>query len=236
MAEEILLVDDRAAIRRSFGAMLQAEGYTVRTACDGDEAVAAIKEKLPDLILLDIDMPRKNGFTACKEMRTLGVTRPIIFLSASLSECDEVRALTEGADDFIKKTDPQSIILARIRRALDRKQQVETSISTAAVFSRTLILNGITIDFNHLTIKGENLDERLTKTEGDLLWLLNSQRGQVVSYDEIFEVLRGSDYVGDDRTLHVYMSHLRKKMGAAADALQNHRGTGYSLKVSNANE
>ncbi len=236
MAEEILLVDDVAAIRRSFGSVLQGEGYVVRMARDGDEALAAVKEKLPDLILLDVDMPRKNGFAACKEMRALGVTRPIIFLSASLSECDEVRALAEGADDFIKKTDSQSIILARIRRALDRKQQVETTISTAAVLSRTLVLNGVTIDFDHLTVKGENLDERLTKTEGDLLWLLASQQGHAVNYDEIFEVLRGADYVGDDRTLHVYMSHLRKKLGAAADALQNHRGTGYSFKVSNANE
>lgn len=231
MAEEILLVDDIAVIRRSFGSMLQGEGYVVRTARDGEGAVAAVKEKLPDLILLDVDMPRKNGFVACKEMRALGVTRPIIFLSASLSECDEVRALAEGADDFIKKTDPLPIILARIRRALDRKQQVETTISTAAVSARTLTLSGVTIDFDRLTVKGENLDERLTKTEGDLLWLLNSQQGQVVSYDEIFEILRGTDYIGDDRTLHVYMSHLRKKLGAAADALQNHRGTGYSLKI-----
>ena len=236
MAEEILLADDRAPIRRSFGALLQAEGYTVRLVRDGDEAVAAVREKLPDLILLDVDMPRKNGFTACKEMRAQGVTRPIIFLSASVSECDEVRALAEGADDFIKKTDPQPIILARIRRALERYQQVKTSSGAAAVFSRTLTLNGVTIDFDRLTIKGENLDEHLTKTEGDLLWLLNSQCGQVVSYDEIFEILRGANYAGDERTLHVYMSHLRKKLGAASDALQNQRGTGYTFKVPNSNE
>ncbi len=231
MAEEILLVDDVAAIRHSFGSVLQGEGYVVRKARDGDEALAAVKEKLPDLILLDVDMPRKNGFAACKEMRALGVTRPIIFLSASLSECDEVRALAEGADDFIKKTDSQSIILARIRRALERKQQVESSIETAAVSPRMVTLNGVTIDFDRLTVKSENLVERLTKTEGDFLWLLYSQHGQVVSYDEIFEILRGSGYIGDDRTLHVYMVHLRKKLGAAADALKNYRGMGYSLEI-----
>ena len=231
MSEEILLADDRAPIRRSFGAMLQSEGYTVRAVRDGDEAVATVQEKLPDLILLDIDMPRKNGFTACREMRVLGVTRPIIFLSASSSECDEVRALAEGADDFIKKTDSQSVILARIRRALERKQQVETSIETAAVLRRTLTVNGVTIDFDRLTVKGENLDERLTKMEGDFLWLLYSRRGQLVSYDEIFEVLRGSDYIGDERALHVHMVHLRKKLGSIANAIQNQRGTGYIFEI-----
>ncbi len=231
MAEEILLVDDVAAIRRSFGSVLQGEGYVVRMARDGEEALAAVKEKLPDLILLDVDMPRKNGFAACKEMRALGVTRPIIFLSASSSECDEVRALAEGADDFIKKTDAQSIILARIRRALERKQQVESSIETAAVSPRTLMVNGVTIDFDRLTVSGDNLDERLTKMEGDFLWLLYSQRGQLVRYDEIFEVLRGSNYIGDERALHVHMVHLRKKLGPVADAIQNQRGTGYIFKI-----
>ncbi len=231
MAEEILLVDDVAVIRRSFGTMLQGEGYTIRTARDGDEALVVVQEKLPDLILLDVEMPRKNGFTACREMRACGVAIPILFLSGSESECDEVRALMEGADDFIKKTDPQSIILARIRRALDRKKQVDTTVETTAALPRALTLAGVTIDFDRLTIKGENLDEHLTKTEGDFLWLLYSKQGQVVSYDEIFEVLRGTDYIGAERTLHVHMRALRQKLGSAADAIQNHRGTGYSLKI-----
>ncbi len=232
MAEEILLVDDAAVIRRSFGAMLQSEGYTVRSARDGDDALVAVQEKLPDLILLDVDMPRKNGFSACREMRARGVTIPIIFLSASSSDCDEVRALTEGADDFIRKTDPQPIILARIRRAMDRKKQADTAAETAAVLPRTFTFAGVTIDFDRLTIKGENIDDHLTKTEGDFLWLLYSKQGQVVNYDEIFEVLRGIDYIGAERTLHVHMSALRQKLGAAAGAIKNYRGTGYSLEIS----
>ena len=230
----ILLIDDQMIIRRGFKAILEAEGYCVQEARDGEQALELLKKSIPDLILLDVVMPKMNGFTTFRAIRARGISTPIIFLTASTSDCDEVRALSNGADDFINKNTSQNVLIARIDRILNRKPVLA---SQPSFFSdelnlprtRQILLGEALIDFDRLTIKGPDLNERLTKTEADFLWLLNSNRGKNFSYTEIFDILRGEDYIGDERTLHVHMSRLRHKLGPYGKYLHNNRGEGYAL-------
>lgn len=224
---EILVVDDKPEVRRNFNRVLEAEGYGVRTASNGDKALEAIFVRKPDLVLLDIDMPRRNGFSTCEEIRKFDKLLPVVFLTGYDSDTNELRARGLGADDFFSKSSDPSILLATIRRTLERS----AVISAKCTESRKTRIGNLEIDFDALTAKGGGLDERLTKTEADFLWLLNSERGKYFSHDEIFEVLRGKGYIGDDNLLYVYSSRLKKKLSSAGVDIRNERGVGYALMV-----
>ena len=223
---EILVVDDKPEVRKHFEAMLKAEGYSVRCAANGDKALEAIFIRKPDLVLLDIDMPRRNGFSTCEEIRRFDQLLPVVFLTGFDSDVNELRARGVGADDFFSKSADQSIVLASIRRALARAGAVAAMVKG----TRKVRFGDVEIDFDALTAKGGGVDERLTKTEADFLWLLNSERGKVFSYDEILEVLRGSGFSGDDSILYSHMNRLKKKLGAVSSLICNERGVGYYLK------
>lgn len=222
---EILVVDDEAGVRRNFTQLFKAEGYDVRSAANGDRALEEIFIRKPDLVVLDINMPRRNGFSTCKEIRRFDQLLPVLFLTGFDSDVNELRGRGLGADDFFSKSEDPSIILATVRRALARSQAFASRRSE----SRRIRFGAVEIDFDALTAKGGGIDERLTKTEADFLWLLNSERGKVFPYDEIFEVLRGRGYVGDERLLYVYISRLKRKLSAAGVEIRNERGIGYSL-------
>lgn len=222
---EILVVDDKPEVRRNFRSMLEAEGYSVRTAANGDKALEAVYIRKPDLVLLDIDMPRRNGFSTCEEIRKFDQLLPILFLTGFGTEVNELRARGLGADDFFSKSSDPSVIFAAIRRTLTRS----AVISAKCAEGRRVRLGNLEIDFDALTAKGDGVDERLTKTEADFLWLLNSERGRYFSHDEIFEVLRGRGYVGDDNLLYVYISRLKKKFSASGLDIRSERGVGYAL-------
>lgn len=225
MNAKILLVDDDIALRRGMKPLLEGEGYTVCTARNGDEAVETFAKERPDLVLLDVMMPRKNGYAACSEIRAVNRHTPVIFLTAMESDVAQLRGFGVGADDYIPKTTAPAILLARVRRALDRVKVRHE----AAVAHRTLEVDGTVIDFDSLTVRGADADARLTKTEADFLWLLQSERGRLFGYDEIFDVLRGQGYAGSEETLYVHMSRLKRKLGRVGNLLRNERGVGYSL-------
>ena len=119
---EILLADDERAVREGLKALLVGEGFSVRTARDGADAVAKFSEKRPDAVLLDVMMPKSNGFKACEEMRALDPLVPVVFLTAKDSEADQIRGMGLGADDFISKSAGEEVLLARLRRALARAE------------------------------------------------------------------------------------------------------------------
>ena len=223
---EILVVDDKPEVRKNFTRILEAEGYSVRCAANGDKALEAIFIRKPDLVLLDIDMPRRNGFSTCEEIRRFDQLLPVLFLTGFDSDVNELRARGLGADDFFSKTADVTIILATIRRTLARSQAFVARTKE----SRRSRFGNVEIDFDALTAKGDGVDERLTKTEADFLWLLNSERGKVFSYDEILEVLRGSGFSGDDSILYSHMNRLKKKLGTVSSLICNERGVGYYLK------
>ena len=220
---EILIADDEAAARRGFRALFEGEGYAVRTARDGEEALAKFRESRPDAILLDVMMPKMNGIIACAEIRRSDPLVPILFFTAMPSDVGAVRALGLGADDYIDKAKSPEELLARVAAVLRRASVI------ASDKRDKLSLGGVTVDFATMTASGDGVSEVLTKSESLFLRLLASERGRCFSFDEIFAALRGEGYVGDDNAVRCIAKRLKAKLGRAGELIANARGVGYKL-------
>lgn len=221
---DLLIVDDDLAIRKGLGALFGAEGYAVRTARDGAEALRKFAEKRPDIIILDVDMPKLNGFSTLTEIRRQDPFLPVLILSAHAGESNTVRGLDIGADDFIAKDTPESVLLARVRRAATRAlERPQSPLST-------LTLGKVRVDFATLEVKGGG-GEALTRTEADILRLLASDPDRCFTFDEIISSLRGSGFACEDGMLYVHVSNLRRKLGPAGESIFCRRRFGYRLVI-----
>ena len=225
---EILIVDDEKALRDSLKIILLGEGFEVRMARDGDEALEKIAEKRPDLVLLDVMMTRMNGYKCCEKIRETDKLLPVIFLTAKDSETDQVRGISLGADDFVSKSASDSVLLASVNRALARSSAIGESVKSAS--AATIVLGTVSVDMKTLAVteKGKEI-ARLTKTEADILKLLDAQRGELVIQDDIITDLRGNGFACEDTMLYVHIFNLRKKLGSASSKIINKRGVGYGL-------
>ena len=226
--QEILIVDDERVVREGLKRMLLGEGFAVRTARDGEEALARISEKRPGLVLLDVMMPKMNGFRCCEEIRRQNGLLPVIFLTAKDSEADQVRGIDLGADGFVSKGAGENLLLASIRRALQRTGRITELVACAA--ARTLRLGNVVVDFKTLAVnEGEREIARLTKSEADLLKILEEKGEMLVETNELIAELRGQGFACEDTMLYMHVSNLRRKLGSAADKIVNRRGAGYCL-------
>ena len=220
---EILIAEDEPSARRGFRALFEGEGYAVRIARDGEEALAKFRESRPDAILLDVMMPKMNGIIACAEIRRSDPLVPILFFTAMPSDVGAVRALGLGADDYIDKAKSPEELLARVAAVLRRASVI------ASDKRDKLSLGGVTVDFATMTASGDGVSEVLTKSESLFLRLLASERGRCFSFDEIFAALRGEGYVGDDNAVRCIAKRLKAKLGRAGELIANARGVGYKL-------
>ncbi|MBR4614628.1 MAG: response regulator transcription factor [Kiritimatiellae bacterium] len=227
MPHELLIVDDERAIREGLKRLLSAEGFSVRTAKDGDDALAAFRERRPSLVLLDVMMPKRNGFSVCGEIRSIDPITPIVFLTAKDGEAEQVRGFGLGADDYISKSAGDAELLARVRRAVERAAAYDRRAE--APESRRREIGSAIVDFDTLVVQNETGTERLTKTEADLLWLLVVERGKSVPSDEMVEVLKAGGFTGDSSSIYVHVSHLKKKLGRSGSLLCSERNIGYRL-------
>ncbi len=229
-AAEILLVDDERAFREGLRALLESEGFAVRTARDGDDALRKIAERRPDLVILDVMMPKTNGFRACEEIRRSDRRIPVVFLTAKDAAADQVRALGLGADDYVTKDAPESLLLARVRRAIERSR--ELAEGPPACVDDVVRLGRVVVNLSTLdvTVAGRAVD-RLTKTESDVLRVLCASRGRRVATDEMIVALRGRGFACEDSMLYVHVSNLRRKLGPAASMISSVRGAGYCLST-----
>ena len=225
---EILVVDDERIVRDGLKARLQGEGFAVRTARDGADALAKIAERRPDLVLLDVMMPRMNGFRVCEEVRRTDAALPIVFLTASASDGDQVRAIGLGGDDYVSKSAPDAILLARIGRALERVAAIAACGSQQR--GSVVRLGKVSVDMRTLSVsEGGRETARLTKTEADILALLDAANGKPLSIDAIIAKLRGDGFSCEDAMVYVHVGNLRRKLGSAASMVVNHRSEGYVL-------
>ncbi|MBR2838879.1 MAG: response regulator transcription factor [Kiritimatiellae bacterium] len=223
---EILLVDDDRSLRNSLRAMLEAEGFGVRTARNGDEAVKKFSERRPDVVLLDVMMPGKGGVQACEELRRIAPLAPILFLTAVPSDTTKLRAFGAGADDYIEKTCNPDVLVARIRAALRRAN----AVSAAAAGASRVRLGKVVVDMALMRVTdGAGLDERLTRCEASIFAVLNMRRGEYVCNDDLFSAVHGEDFAGDPTTIRNHISKLRHKLGKAGDLIVNHPNFGYRL-------
>lgn len=207
-------------------AMLETEGFAVRTARSGDEAVRMFQEKRPDVVLLDVMMPGKGGIQTCSELRGIDKLAPILFLTAVPSDTTKVRAFGAGADDYIEKTCNQDVLVARVRAALRRSAAFAESTSRGNMVR----LGSVVVDMALLRVTDdEGLDESLTRTEAALFSALNMRRGEYVSNDELFSAIHGDGFAGDPSKIRNHVSTLRRKLGRARDMIVNNPNAGYRL-------
>jgi two-component system KDP operon response regulator KdpE len=200
----ILVIDDEEQIRRALKSILSARGYRVHLAADGDEGIDLAIDQSPDLVVLDLAMPRKDGFAVCQELRTW-YSAPILVLSVRGSESDKVTALDLGADDYLTKPFSAGELLARVRALLRRVSQ-----QTAA--EPTITVGDLEIDLARRRARrgGEDID--LTRIEFDILAYLARNLDCVVTSKMILQEVWGPEYGDDKQTLRVHVSHLRRKI------------------------
>ncbi len=214
----ILLVEDDDRLAKLVSRFLEGEGFAVAVEGRGDAVAARVQTWKPDLIVLDIMLPGKNGFDVCREVRT-SFKGPIAMLTAKTEDVDEILGLELGADDYIEKPVKPRVLLARIRcllRRESRRSQQEVCIGTLR----------ITPGRREVELAEESIV--LTGLEFDLLLLLARSVGEVVPRDFLHTELRGIEYDGIDRTIDLVVSRIRRKLGDAS-LIKTVRGSGYLL-------
>lgn len=211
MDRKILIVDDEKNIVDIIAFNLKKEGYTVITAADGEEGVQKAMEENPDLILLDIMMPKMDGLEMCRKIREKHNV-PIIMVSAKTQELDKIVGLTTGADDYVIKPFNPLELMARVKSQLRRYRDLNPANEKKGAEDSTIRLNHVTIikETHQVFVDGESI--KLTPIEFDILYLLASHPGRVFSTDEIFEKVWNEKVYEANNTVMVHIRRLRGKM------------------------
>jgi two-component system KDP operon response regulator KdpE len=205
MSGKILVVDDEPHIRRVMRVILAGQGYQIVEARSGEGALEKLREFLPDLVLLDLNMPGMGGLETCRTIRATSDV-PIIVLTVRSGEDDKVEALDAGADDYVTKPFGKKELLARIRAALRRAPTSPTG------GPRSFVSDDLEIDFETRRIRVGERIVRLTPKEFELLRYLVSQAGKPVPHRELLQAVWGPDYGDQTDYLRVFITHLRKKI------------------------
>ena len=222
MDARILLIEDDPSIREVTAIGLGAAGFEVTTAADGVDGLARFRADPYDLILLDVMLPRLDGYEVARQVRKTS-TVPIVMLTARADTIDVVVGLEAGADDYVRKPFDLPELIARIRAALRRA-------GTTADEETELAIGNLAIDIAGRTVTREGTDIALTRTEFDLLLELVRHAGQVLSRDVLLDRVWGYDYLGDSRLVDVAIQRLRSKVEtdpAVPELIQTVRGSGY---------
>ncbi len=203
----ILIVEDDERLAALTQDYLRKNGLDVAIEMDGTQAIERIINEQPDLVVLDVMLPGSDGLTVCREVRP-HYHNPILMLTARTDDMDQVLGLEMGADDYVAKPAQPRVLLARIRALLRRSDVAPTDETPHRLeFGDLVIDNG----GRSVTLNDELVD--FTSAEYDLLWLLASNAGKILSREDIFERLRGIEYDGQDRSIDVRISRIRPKIG-----------------------
>ena len=216
----VLVVEDDRAVRDAVERALTFEGYEVATARDGSEALAAVLNDPPDVIVLDVMMPHVDGLETARRIRARGVTIPILILTARQEVTDRVAGLDAGADNYMVKPFALEELLARLRALLRRSLGATTDVLTVA---------DLTLDAGTRRVTRGEVELSLTKTEFDLLELLMRNAGIVLERGVIYEKIWGYDFETSSNSLDVYIGYLRRKTepDGAPRLVHTIRGVGY---------
>ena len=209
----IALVDDDRNILTSVKMTLEGEGFEIDTYSDGQSALEAFYRKQPDIVVLDIKMPRMDGMDLLQKMRPK-ISSPVIFLTSKDDEIDEVLGLRMGADDYIKKPFSQRLLVARIRALLRRQAQFSDSLVVGEKGRHLLERGALTMDPMRHAVTWKDSEISLTVTEFVLLQALAQRPGFVKSRDQLMDVAYDDQIYVDDRTIDSHIKRLRKKMRA----------------------
>ena len=226
---KILIVEDERAIVEILKFNLRREGYQVLEALDGETGLALARQEDPDLILLDLMLPKLDGFAVCRTLREEGQLMPILMLTAREEEEDKVSGLEAGADDYITKPFSMRELLARVKANIRRR-----SLDAGPAASEATDVAGLSIDPARYQVRKNGEPVELTQKEFDLLQLLISEPGRVFTREELLMKVWNYDYFGDMRTVDVTIRRLREKIedtpGTPAHILTR-RGVGYYFEA-----
>ncbi len=221
-AKRILIVDDEPDILEIVGYNLSKEGYDIYTAKDGSEAVAQAKLLNPDLIILDVMMPKKTGVEVCQLLRSMPAFQDtlIIFLTAMSDEASQIKGLETGADDYVNKPISPKVLVSRVNALFRRINKDE---------GKTVNIGNIQIDPVKFMVTIDGNDVVLAKKEFELLYLLAFRPGRVFLRNEILSQVWGSDVIVGDRTIDVHVRKIRQKLNV--DCITTVKGVGYKFEL-----
>ncbi len=214
----VLVVEDEEALAATIARGLDSAGFTADIAANGEDGLWKATEFAYAAILLDIMLPKLNGFAVCREVRKAGVATPIIMLTAKEGDLDEAECLDLGADDFIRKPFSHVVLIARLRAAIRR---------SAGTADNDLAVGDLVINDVRRSVHQAGQPVTLTEREFGLLHCLARSAPEVVAKDRLLDEVWGADFVGDPNIVEVYVGYLRRKLGRVA--IRTVRGVGYRL-------
>lgn len=209
-APRVMIVEDDERLATLTSDYLSANGLSVTVVSNGNEAIRRIPAEQPDIVVLDLMLPGADGLTVCREVRRQ-YRNPILMLTARTDDMDQILGLEMGADDYVAKPVKPRLLLARVRALLRRLEPDAESPPSRLEFGNLVIDNSA----REVILNGQSVE--MTSAEYDLLWLLASHAGTVLSRETIFERLRGIQYDGQDRSIDVRISRIRPKVGDDPD-------------------
>ncbi|MFL5771893.1 MAG: response regulator transcription factor [Flavisolibacter sp.] len=222
MQRKVLIADDEPDIIEILKYNLEKEGYQVYTAKDGDEALHKARQMQPDLIVLDMMMPRKNGIEVCELLRAQPAFTEtlIMFLTALSDEATQLKGFSTGADDYVSKPVSTSVFVSKVNALFRRINKPHSHIIT---------VDSLVIDPEKFIIEYQGREITLAKKEFELLYLLASKPGKVFLRNEILSQVWGNDVIVGDRTIDVHIRKIRQKIGV--DCITTVKGVGYKFEL-----
>ena len=214
--KKVLIIEDEDKIRKIIKTFLEKKSFKIVEVADGKDAIDSFLTEKPDLVILDVMLPHKNGFEICKEIREFGNT-PVLMLTAKTQDNDEINSFQLGADDFLRKPFSLEVLLVRVNKLLN--------ISAKGVIQ----ISNIIINEQSRNVEVAGNDIKLSPKEYDLLMYLYRNKNIAVDRDKILNDVWNFSYYGDDSTVDTHIKSLRKKIGQ--DIIETIRGIGYMLKI-----
>ena len=220
----ILVIEDDLELSRAVADLLRDEGFLVEERHDGESGYLSARDGAFDLILLDIMLPKRNGFSVCLDLRNAGVHTPLLMLTAKDGELDEVEGLEVGADDYLRKPFERSILMARIQALLRRHDREGP---------QRLVVGAVSLDPLRRKVTCHNHDAMLTPREFALLEFLMNHAGTSIAKSEILSAVWGADFDGDPNIVEVYIGYLRRNIYLAGQPsiIRTVRGVGYTVSA-----
>ena len=217
----ILIVDDEVKIREVLREYAEFEGYSTLEAADGMEAVRIARDNDVDLIIMDVMMPKLDGYSAVKEIRKTK-DMPVLMLSARVEEYDKLFGFEIGADDYVTKPFSPKEVMARVAAIIKRSKKAD---------DKRIVSDGLEIDIPGRNVFVDGVKANMTPKEYELLFYLVKNEGLAISREKLLTEVWGYDFYGDDRTVDTHVKMLRSSLGPYRDKIVTLRGLGYKIEL-----
>ena len=225
MSKTILVIEDEVSIRKVIKAFLEDAGYTVFEAGDGQEGLEKFRQQSPDLILLDLMLPKMNGFSVCEVIRKESRV-PIIMLTALDSEADQMKGFDALADDYITKPFSMPLVVRHIEAVLRRAQQDSPAEELSVIHYKNIAVNT-----DSLTVHVDGEAVTLTTREFEILRFLLENQDKVITRETLMDSIWGYEYLGYEKIVNTHIKNIRRKLGV--DYIETIRGAGYKIEKEN---